>query len=139
MPSFLGCNPVESHNCNRTSSDSLSLSCQARTGICLPSVSTLADGIAVKQPGDITFRYTQKYVDELILVTEEELMAGILFMLERAKIITEGAGVAGVAALLAGKIKLPSKKVAVVVSGGNIDPLFLSLLIEDKYQQVASW
>lgn len=109
------------------------------TGICLPAVSTLADGIAVKQPGDMTFRYTQKYVDELILVSEEELMAGILFMLERGKIITEGAGAAGVAALLADKIKLPSKKVAVVVSGGNIDPLFLSLLIEDKYQQVASW
>jgi threonine dehydratase len=108
-------------------------------GTCLESVSTLADGIAVKQPGDLTFRYTQKYVDEVIAVSEEELMAGILFMLERGKIITEGAGVAGVAALLADKIKLPSQKVAVVVSGGNIDPMFLSLLIEDKYQQVASW
>lgn len=108
-------------------------------GSCLPAVDTLADGIAVKQPGDLTFYYTQKYVDELILVSEEELMAGILFMLERGKIITEGAGVAGVAALLADKVKLPAKKVAVVVSGGNIDPLFLSMLIEDKYHQVASW
>lgn len=109
------------------------------SGVCLPAVSTLADGIAVKQPGAMTFHYTQKYVDELIVVTEEELMSGILFMLERGKTITEGAGVAGVAALLADKIKLPAQKVAVVVSGGNIDPLFLSLLIEDKYQQVASW
>lgn len=108
-------------------------------GICLPSVSTIADGIAVKQPGEITFHYTQKYVDELILVTEEEIIAGILFMLERAKIMTEGAGVVGIAALLAAKIKLPRQKVAVVVSGGNIDPLRLSMLIEDKYHQAACW
>ncbi|HML32850.1 threonine ammonia-lyase [Sporomusa sphaeroides] len=105
---------------------------------CLPEVKTIADGIAVKQPGELTFRYTQKYADELVLVEEEELTAGILFMLERGKIITEGAGVAGVAALLAGKIKLPGQKVAVVVSGGNIDPLLLSGLIEGKYQQVVS-
>ncbi|SDE04184.1 threonine ammonia-lyase [Sporomusa acidovorans] len=106
---------------------------------CLPSVKTIADGIAVKQPGNITFHYTQKYVDELILVTEEELIGGILFMLERGKVMTEGAGIAGIAALLAGKIELPGQKVAVVVSGGNMDPLLLSLLIEDKYQQVANW
>ncbi|WP_371365370.1 L-threonine dehydratase catabolic TdcB [Sporomusa rhizae] len=105
---------------------------------CLPSVSTLADGIAVKQPGDITFSYTEKYVDELVLVDEEEITAGILFMLERGKIITEGAGAAGVAALLAHKINLPERKVAVVVSGGNIDPLLLSMLIKDKYRQVTN-
>lgn len=108
------------------------------TAYCLPTVSTMADGIAVRQPGKLTFHYTQKYVDELVLVDEEELAAGILFMLERGKIITEGAGVTGVAALLAGKINLPSQKVAVVVSGGNIDPLLLSGLIEGKYKQVAS-
>ena len=114
-----------------------SLACGASS--CLPSVSTIADGIAVKQPGDITYHYTEKYVDELILVTEDEIIAGILFMLERAKIMTEGAGVVGIAALLADKIKLPMQKVAVVVSGGNIDPMLLSMLIEDKYHQVASW
>lgn len=113
------------------------LACGARS--CLPSVSTIADGIAVKQPGELTFHYAQKYVDELILVTEEEIIAGILFMLERGKIITEGAGVAGIAALLADKIKLPAQEIAVVVSGGNIDPMLLSMLIEEKYHQVASW
>ncbi len=117
---------------------SMAKSLACGTPHCLPAVSTLADGIAVKRPGDITFHYTQKYVDELILVDEEELAAGILFMLERGKIITEGAGVAGVAALLAHKINLPAQKVSVVVSGGNIDPLLLSLLIEGKYQQVVS-
>jgi threonine dehydratase len=116
---------------------SLAASLACGTPYCLPSVSTLADGIAVKRPGDITFHYAQKYVDEVVLVNEEELTAGILFMLERGKFITEGAGVAGVAALLAQKIRLPGQKVAVVVSGGNIDPRLLSVLIDGSYRQAA--
>ncbi|VBB05032.1 threonine dehydratase catabolic [Lucifera butyrica] len=105
---------------------------------CLPSVQTIADGIAVKSPGELTYRYVEKYVDDLVLVDEEEITQGILFMLERGKMITEGAGVAGVAGLLAGKVRLPVQKVAVVVSGGNIDPLLLSRLIENNYPQVSS-
>ena len=112
---------------------------QTGTNAGLPAVSTIADGIAVKQPGAITYRLAQQYVDELVLVTEEEIVAGILFMLERAKIMTEGAGVVGIAALLADKIRLSGQKAAVVVSGGNIDPLLLSELIGEKYHQVACW
>lgn len=118
---------------------SMARSLAEQASCCLPSVNTIADGIAVKRPGDITFAVAQKYVDEVILVTEEEIVAGILFMLERAKIMTEGAGVVGIAALLAGKVNLAGQKIAAVVSGGNIDPLLLSMLIEDKYHQVASW
>ncbi|MEG6584027.1 threonine ammonia-lyase [Dendrosporobacter sp. 1207_IL3150] len=104
---------------------------------CLTEVKTIADGIAVKRPGDITFRYIQQYVDEVVLVKEEEIAEGILFMLERGKMITEGAGVSGVAALLANKIDVSGRKTAVVVSGGNIDPLTLSSIIANKYQQVS--
>ena len=107
--------------------------------VTLPSVKTLADGIAVKCPGKLTFNYLKKYVDDMVLVDEEEIKAGIMFMLERGKIITEGAGAAGVAALLAGKIAGPRKNTAVVVSGGNIDPMRLSEIIAARCQQAASF
>jgi threonine dehydratase len=109
--------------------------------ISLPSVQTIADGIAVKRPGELTFRYIQQYVDDVVMVDEEEIKNGMLFMLERAKMMTEGAGVTGVAALLAGKIDVNAQNIAVVVSGGNIDPLLLSNIIRSNisgYQQVAS-
>lgn len=104
----------------------------------LANVKTLADGIAVKKPGDLTFRYIKKYVDDVVLVTEDDLTEGILFMLERGKMITEGAGVAGVAAVLADKIQTSAQRIALVVSGGNIDPLFLSQLISNHYGRVCN-
>ena len=107
----------------------------AKDGIhCLASVHTIADGIAVKQPGVLPFHYIRKYVDEVVLVNEAEIKKGIIFMLERGKMITEGAGVAGVAALLADKIHLSARKVAVVVSGGNIDPQVLATIISNKLE-----
>ncbi len=100
---------------------------------------TLADGICVSQPGTLTFAHVRRYVDEMVTVTEGELTEAILLLLERGKLITEGAGAAGVAAMLAQKLPLPGKNVAVVVSGGNIDPLLLSSMIHGRYRSAASF
>lgn len=100
---------------------------------------TLADGICVSQPGEFTFAHVQRYVDEMVTVTESELTEAVLLLLERGKLITEGAGAAGVAAMLAQKLPLPGKNVAVVVSGGNIDPLLLSSMIHGRYRNAASF
>lgn len=96
----------------------------------LPSVSTIADGIAVKRPGDLTFSLIQKYVDEIVMVDEHDISRAILIFLERSKLMVEGAGAVGLAALLAGKISLGSSTVGTVVSGGNIDVTLVSRIIE---------
>ena len=97
---------------------------------CLPSVSTIADGIAVKQPGVATFDYCSKYVDGMVAVTDEESCAASRALIEKQKMIAEGAGAAPVAAILAGKLpELDGKKVCCLVSGGNIDVTILSRVI----------
>lgn len=99
--------------------------------VALPSAATLADGIAVKTPGKITFPLIQKYVDEAVTVDDEEIASAILLLLERSKMLAEGAGAAAVAALMYNKFNLPpGRKVAVVVSGGNIDINILSRIVE---------
>lgn len=97
---------------------------------CLPSVSTIADGIAVKQPGENTFRYVSEYVDEIALVTDDEVSGAILALIEKQKMIAEGAGATAVAAVMAGKFDLKGKRVVAVVSGGNIDVTSLSRVID---------
>ncbi|MBP3852156.1 MAG: threonine ammonia-lyase [Erysipelotrichaceae bacterium] len=87
----------------------------------LPSVNTFADGIAVKHPGDITFEMVKKYVDEIVTVSEDEIAASILTLLEKHRIIAEGAGAVSVAAVMFNKIPLHGKNIVCVVSGGNID------------------
>jgi threonine dehydratase len=72
----------------------------------------------------------QRYVDDIVTVDEEEIANAILLLLEREKTVAEGAGAAPVAALVQGKIAMPGKRVAVVIAGGNIDPTFLSRIIE---------
>ena len=97
---------------------------------CLPSVSTIADGIAVKQPGEHTFDYCNRFVDGVVTVTDEEISAAILALIEKRKMIAEGAGATPVAAIMAGKLpQLKGKKVCCVVSGGNIDVTILSRVI----------
>jgi len=98
--------------------------------ITLPAVSTVADGIAVRSAGEKTFPLVKKYVDDLVVVDEEEIAAAILFLLEREKMLAEGAGACGVAALLHGKIWLAGKTAAIVISGGNLDVTLLSRIIE---------
>ena len=97
--------------------------------ITLDKVYTFADGIAVKHPGDITFQMVQKYVDEIVTVSEDEIAAAILAMLEKQKLIAEGAGAVSVAAAMFGKLPIQGKKVACIVSGGNIDVNILSRVI----------
>ena len=97
--------------------------------ITLDSVSTFADGIAVKHPGDLTFELVSKYVDEVVTVSEDEIAMAILTLMERQKLIAEGAGATAVAAVLSDKIPLNGKNVVCIVSGGNIDVNILSRVL----------
>ena len=97
---------------------------------CLESVSTIADGIAVKQPGEHTFELINKYVDDIALVTEDEIAGAILELIEKQKMIAEGAGAVSVAAAMFNKFPIQGKKVVSLVSGGNIDVTSLSRVIK---------
>lgn len=97
---------------------------------CLDSVSTIADGIAVKEPGPHTFEYVKQYVDDLVTVTDDEISAAILALIEKQKLIAEGAGAASVAAAMFHKVPVEGKKVVCLVSGGNIDVTILSRVIK---------
>ena len=96
----------------------------------LESVSTIADGIAVKQPGVNTFEYINKYVDEIATVTEDEIATAILTLIEKQKMVAEGAGAVSVAAAMFNKFPIEGKKVVCIVSGGNIDVTILSRVIK---------
>ena len=96
----------------------------------LENVSTIADGIAVKEPGQHTFEYCREYVDEMVTVTDDEISAAILALIERQKLIAEGAGAASVAAVMFNKVPVKGKKVVCLVSGGNIDVTILSRVIK---------
>ena len=95
----------------------------------LESAKTIADGIAVKQPGELTFELCRKYVDEVVTVDDDEIAQAILFLMERGKMVAEGAGAAPVAAIMNKKFDV-SGKVAAVISGGNIDVTMISRIIE---------
>ena len=97
---------------------------------CLKAVSTIADGIAVKQPGENTFALVSEFVDEIALVSDDEVASAILTLIEKQKMIAEGAGAVAVAAVMAGKFDLKGKRVVAVVSGGNIDVTSLSRVID---------
>lgn len=96
----------------------------------LASVTTIADGIAVKEPGDLTFDLVNKYVDELVTVTDDEVAAAILALIEQQKLCAEGAGAVSVAAAMFNKVPVAGKKVVCLVSGGNIDVTILSRVID---------
>lgn len=97
----------------------------------LDNVNTIADGIKVKTPGDHTYELCQKYVDGVVTVTDDEVAAAILTLMEQQKIISEGAGAVPVAAVMFDKIPdIAGKKVCCVVSGGNIDVTILSRVID---------
>ncbi len=95
------------------------------------SVRTIADGIAVRDTSSVTLAYALKYVDEIISVDDAEIASAILYLLEKQKLVVEGAGAVGVAALLHNKIpNIKGKKVAAILSGGNMDVTLLSVIIE---------
>jgi threonine dehydratase len=97
--------------------------------VTLDGVSTMADGIAVKSPSELTLAHIRAFVDDVVTVTEEEISHALLLLLERAKAVVEPAGAAGLAAILAGKIAGTGPALA-VLSGGNVDPLLLIKLID---------
>lgn len=96
----------------------------------LPAVSTFADGIAVKKPGCNTYELVKNYVDEITLVNDDEVASAILALIEKQKMIAEGAGATSVAAVMFDKFNLRGKRVVAVVSGGNIDVTSLSRVID---------
>ncbi len=97
--------------------------------VTLKTVNTFADGIAVKHPGDLTFELIKDYVDDVLTVTEDEIAVAILALIEKQKLIAEGAGAVALAAVMADKIPVEGKNVVCLVSGGNIDVNILSRVI----------
>ena len=95
----------------------------------LPSVHTIADGIQVKTPGDLTFDMCRKYVDEVVTVTEGEIASAILTVLEKQKLVAEGAGAVGIAAAMYHKVNIEGKKVCALLSGGNVDVTMLERIL----------
>ena len=97
--------------------------------VSLGAAKTIADGIAVKKPGELTFELCSRYLDEIVTVDDDEIAQAILFLMERGKMVAEGAGAAPVAAIMNRKFDV-SGKVAAVISGGNIDVTMISRIIE---------
>jgi threonine dehydratase len=96
---------------------------------CLPNVCTVADGIAVKQPGDLTYEMCRKYLDGIVTVTEDEICAAILAIIEQQKMVVEGAGAVAVAAAMFNKVPIQGKKTICLLSGGNVDVTILNRVI----------
>lgn len=105
------------------------MSKRAHTRKGTPDAVTVADGIAVKMPGDLTFHIIDRYVDDIVVVDDEAIASTILMLLERSKLMVEGAGAVGLAAILNHKIP-GSGKVATIISGGNVDVNFIARIIE---------
>lgn len=102
---------------------------KAGAPISLRSVATFADGIAVKHPGELTFRLIESFVDDIVTVSEDEIATAILALIEKQKLIAEGAGAVSVAAAMFRKLPIEGKKTVCLVSGGNIDVNILSRVI----------
>ncbi|MDY3862402.1 MAG: threonine ammonia-lyase [Ruminococcus sp.] len=105
-------------------------SIKAGKPLSLDNVSTVADGIQVKAPGEHTFEYVKKYVDDIVTVSDDEIASAILELIESQKMIAEGAGAAPLAAVMFHKLPVKGKKVVCVVSGGNIDVTILNRVIK---------
>ncbi len=108
---------------------SMAQSMREGEAITLNTVATFADGIAVKHPGDTTFAMVRDYVDDVVTVSEDEIAAAILALMEKQKLVAEGAGAVSVAAAMFGKLPIQGKNVCCLVSGGNIDVNILSRVI----------
>jgi threonine dehydratase len=109
-------------------------SLQAGYPVEVEKVETIADGLMAKKPGELTFAHTQKYVDDLVLVSEEEIANAVAFLAERTKLVVEPSGAAATAALLNHHTGIKNKNIAVMVSGGNISfELYQSLI--QKYNE----
>lgn len=103
---------------------------QAGRLVQIDNIHTIADGLAVKGPSPLTFDFIQRFVDDLVLVDDDEIIGAMVKLLERTKLLAEGAGASSVAAILSGKVDLPDGPVVAIVSGGNIDINFMARAIE---------
>ncbi len=95
----------------------------------LPRVDTIADGIAVKRPGDITLAHVRELVDEIVTVDDDAISRAVVYLLERAKLLVEPSGAVGVAALREGLVEVGDRPVVAILSGGNVDPLLVRSLM----------
>lgn len=95
----------------------------------LTSIGTIADGIAIKQPGELTFQAAQQYVDEVVVVDDNEIAHALYLLLQRGKVLAEPSGVASLAALLSGKVDCSGRNVVNIISGGNINMGVLEQII----------
>lgn len=120
---------VKVYGVQASGAPSMYRSIQQHEQLTLDSVATFADGIAVKHPGDLTYQICSQYVDEIVTVTDDEIATAILALIEKHKMIAEGAGAVAVAAAMFDKVDLQGKKAVCVVSGGNIDVTILSRVI----------
>lgn len=120
---------IEVYGVQAEGAPSMAESIERDERIRLDAVSTIADGIAVKEPGINTFEMVKKYVDKIVTVTDDEVAAAILYLIEKQKLVSEGAGAAPMAAVLFHKLPLKGKKVVCLVSGGNIDVTSLNRVI----------
>jgi threonine dehydratase len=112
-------------------------SLQGGRAVAVDTALTIADGIAVKRPGELTLALVKEWTDEVVVVEEDDIAEAIVFLLERAKLVVEGAGAVGVAALLTGRVKLSGDApVAVVLSGGNVDAGLLADIVRRHESQV---
>lgn len=109
---------------------SMKQSLQSNKVVSIDSSPTMADGIAVKKPGELPFQIVQKYVDDIFCVDEMEIARTMLMMLERSKLLVEGSGACSLASLLYHKLPIEGKKTVAVISGGNVDVSFISRIIE---------
>lgn len=100
---------------------------------------TIAEGVAVGGPGAITFPLLQRLVDDVVLVDEDEIAQAMVLLLERSKLVVEGAGAVGVAALMASKIDVAGRRPAVVLSGGNVDINLLARVVEHGLMQAGRY
>ena len=105
----------------------------------MPPRPTIAEGIAVAGPGDVTFPLLQSCVDEVVIVDEDEVAQAMVLLIERSKLVVEGAGAVGVAALAARKIDVAGRHVAVVLSGGNVDINMLARVVEHGLMQAGRY
>ncbi|MCR5663347.1 MAG: threonine ammonia-lyase [Oscillospiraceae bacterium] len=103
---------------------------QAKERVCTDSVSTIADGIAVRGPGEITVPLINRYADDVVTVSDQEIANAILLLIERCKQVVEPAGATPLAAVLSGKLDVKGKRVVAVMSGGNVDVSFIQSIIE---------
>jgi len=95
-------------------------------------IDTIADGLALKKPGEKPFGIVKKYVDEIVLVTEDEIKKALIFLLERAKLLVEPSGAVAVASIIANKLNIKNKEIVSILSGGNVDLDKLTIYLKEE-------